>query len=183
MTVNMRSIVVCPLYDRQIKHLPCSSQAPRPRQRAAFDASLLDGSPRAFEAGLLAAYGVRHSALRGNRPDLAGLEELAPEPAEDTAGVQVGLRKDSEISEKLLWRLLLACELYHDKVSSLSLNYRAFDTQAARYSDICFASSCGHCVSALDQSTLCECAATMSIRQCVVDRHVGAGASTFHSAC
>ena len=61
-------------------------QAPSLPQRAAFDASLLDGSPRAFEAGLLAAYGVRPAV---KRPDLAGLEELTPEPAEDFVGVQV----------------------------------------------------------------------------------------------
>jgi len=57
-------------------------QVPRPPQRAAFDATLLvEGTPRAFEAGLQAAYGLQPSAQAA---DLAnGFRHVSgPSPAQ-----------------------------------------------------------------------------------------------------
>ena len=88
----MSSIIlpaVCP-YGRQDSPWLQATPPPPPR-REAFDASLLDGTPRAFEAGLRAAYGFQSGAQRRGRPDLAGLEEMVPEPAEDLVGAQVPL--------------------------------------------------------------------------------------------
>ncbi len=49
---------VCLPFQIELSLVLCA-QAPRPPQRAAFDATLLlHGTPRAFEAGLQAAYGL-----------------------------------------------------------------------------------------------------------------------------